>query len=91
MKKVLTTCTYCGCGCNFYLQVKDNEVVGVYPSKEHPISQGILCVKGWNAFDFINHPDRLTKPLIKKGGVILVPLDDKIAPGPQLIGSLKIF
>ena len=67
MKKVLTTCTYCGCGCNFYLQVRDNEVVGVYPSKEHPISQGILCVKGWNVHEFINHPARLKTPLIKKG------------------------
>ncbi len=71
MKKVLTTCTYCGCGCNFYLQVRDNEVVGVYPSKEHPISQGILCVKGWNVHEFINHPDRLKTPFIKKNGALV--------------------
>ncbi|MBI5699272.1 formate dehydrogenase subunit alpha [Candidatus Saganbacteria bacterium] len=71
MKKVLTTCTYCGCGCNFYLQVRENEVVGVYPSKEHPISQGILCVKGWNVHEFINHPARLKTPLIRKNGELV--------------------
>ncbi|MDI6731226.1 MAG: formate dehydrogenase subunit alpha [Candidatus Margulisbacteria bacterium] len=71
MKKVLTTCTYCGCGCNFYLQVRDGEVVGVYPSKKHPISQGILCVKGWNVHEFINHPARLKTPLVKKNGALV--------------------
>jgi formate dehydrogenase alpha subunit len=68
MKKILTTCTYCGCGCGLYLQVKDGEVVGVHPSKNHPISRGILCVKGWNIHEFVNSPKRLKHPLIKKNG-----------------------
>ncbi len=46
-------------------------MVGVYPSKEHPISQGILCVKGWNTHEFINHPDRLKTPLIRKNGALV--------------------
>lgn len=68
MKKILTTCTYCGCGCGFYLQVREDEIVGVSPSENHPVSRGRLCVKGWNVFEFINHPARLQTPLIKKNG-----------------------
>ena len=69
-KNVLTTCTYCGCGCGLYLQVLDGKVVGTLPAKGHPISDGKLCIKGWNAHDFVDHPDRLTAPLIRdeKGG-----------------------
>jgi predicted molibdopterin-dependent oxidoreductase YjgC len=44
--------------------------VGTLPVKGHPVSDGRLCVKGWNAHDFVYHPDRLTTPLIRdqKGG-----------------------
>jgi len=66
-QNVLTTCVYCGCGCGIYLQVLDGEIVGVLPDKEHPISRGNLCIKGWNVADFVNHPDRLETPLIRQG------------------------
>lgn len=71
-KNVLTTCVYCGCGCGIYLQVLDEKVVGSLPVKGHPISEGKLCIKGWNAHDFIYHPERLTVPLIRdtKGGAL---------------------
>jgi formate dehydrogenase alpha subunit len=65
MKKVLTTCPYCGCGCRFYLDVMDGDVIGVTPTT-YSISKGRLCVKGWNAHEFIHSTDRLRKPLIKK-------------------------
>jgi predicted molibdopterin-dependent oxidoreductase YjgC len=50
--------------------VLDGKVVGTLPVKGHAISEGKLCIKGWNAHDFIHHPDRLTAPLIRdqKGG-----------------------
>ena len=67
-KNVLTTCVYCGSGCTFYFQVLDGEIVGVLPDKTHPISQGRLCIKGWNAGSFVQHPDRLTTPLIRREG-----------------------
>ena len=69
-KNVLTTCIYCGCGCGLYLQVLDGKIVGTLPAKGHPISEGKLCIKGWNAHAFVDHPDRLTAPLIRdeKGG-----------------------
>jgi predicted molibdopterin-dependent oxidoreductase YjgC len=42
--------------------------VGVLPAKQHPISQGKLCIKGWNAHGFVHHQDRLTRPLIRENG-----------------------
>ena len=67
---VLTTCVYCGCGCGIYLEVLDGTVIGSLPVKGHPISEGKLCVKGWNAHDFVHHPERLQTPFIRdqKGG-----------------------
>ena len=67
-KNVLTTCPYCGTGCALHLQVLDDKLVGVLPAKNHVVSEGGLCIKGWNAHDFVDHPDRLTKPLIRKNG-----------------------
>ena len=66
-KNILTTCVYCGCGCGIYVQLLDGEIVGVLPVKEHPISRGSLCIKGWNVTSFVNHPDRLKTPLIREG------------------------
>jgi len=67
VKKVKTTCPYCGTGCNFDLNVKDGKVVGV-TSCEGDVNGRALCVKGRFGYGFIHHPDRLTKPLIKKDG-----------------------
>ncbi len=52
----------------FYLVSDKGRVVGVEPSTTHPVSRGGLCVKGWNAFGFVHHPDRLTTPLIRRDG-----------------------
>ncbi|MFP4429519.1 MAG: molybdopterin-dependent oxidoreductase, partial [Desulfovermiculus sp.] len=65
---VLTTCPFCGAGCNFYLQVLEGELVDVLPCKSHPISQGRLCVLGRSAHKFVQHKDRLQTPLIRKQG-----------------------
>jgi predicted molibdopterin-dependent oxidoreductase YjgC len=68
MDFVLTTCPFCGCGCEFYLQVLDGEINGVVPCKTDHISEGSLCIKGRNAHGFVQHKDRLRKPLIKENG-----------------------
>lgn len=69
-KKVKTTCTYCGVGCQINLNVKNNEVVRVDPVVD-AVNQGLLCVKGKFAFNFINHKDRLKTPLIRKDGELV--------------------
>ena len=65
---VPTTCPYCGTGCGLNLVVKDKKVVGVAPWHRNPVNEGKLCPKGNYAWEFINNPDRLTTPLIKKDG-----------------------
>ena len=68
LEYVPTICPYCGTGCGIYLVVKDGEIVGVEPWKEHPVNEGKNCPKGKNAYGFIYGDDRLEKPLIKENG-----------------------
>ncbi len=67
VKEVETICGYCGCGCSLTLHVSRNEVVRV-TSRPDTNNEGWLCVKGRYGQSFINSPDRLTTPLIKKEG-----------------------
>ena len=67
VSKVKTTCTYCGVGCQLNLIVKDSKVVGVESNPKGP-NKGLLCVKGRFSYNFINHRDRLKKPLVKING-----------------------
>jgi predicted molibdopterin-dependent oxidoreductase YjgC len=88
-QNVLTTCVYCGCGCGLYLEVLDGEIVGVLPAKEHPVSQGRLCIKGWNAAAFVNHPDRLRTPLIRRGdGFEQTTWDEALALVTEKLGAI---
>ena len=65
----LTTCPYCGTGCNLYLLGDGRDgLSGVEPAGRHPVSRGQLCVKGWNAHAFVAHPDRLARPQCRKAG-----------------------
>ena len=68
IKFVPTICPYCGAGCGMLLAVNQGTLVGVEPWPRHPISSGKLCIKGWNAHQFVHHEERLKKPLIKKNG-----------------------
>jgi formate dehydrogenase alpha subunit len=67
VKKVKTTCSYCGTGCNFYLNVRNDKVVRVTSDYDAPVNKGNLCIKGRYGYDFIHHKDRITTPLIKQG------------------------
>jgi len=69
VKKVKTTCSYCGTGCNFYLNVKDNKVIKVSSDYKAPVNKGNLCIKGRYGYDFIHSADRIKTPLIKRDGV----------------------
>jgi len=64
---VRTICPYCGTGCGLILRVLDGAVVECLPDRDHPVSRGHLCVKGWYAHEFIHHPERLTTPLVREG------------------------
>jgi predicted molibdopterin-dependent oxidoreductase YjgC len=68
---VRTICPYCGCGCEMLLETMDGKVVSTLPSKTNPMNQGKLCIKGWNAHEFVHSPKRLTKPLIRKNDTLV--------------------
>lgn len=65
-QKVTTTCSYCGVGCQFDLNVRDNRVTGVSSNPHAPVNGIHLCVKGRYGYDFVHHPDRLTTPLVRR-------------------------
>ena len=67
-QKTRTTCVYCGVGCQLDLFTKDNEIVKVTSEIGVVPNEGNLCVKGRFGFDFVNHPDRLTDPLVRRNG-----------------------
>ncbi|MBA7601464.1 putative formate dehydrogenase [subsurface metagenome] len=67
-RRVRTICPYCGCGCGIYLDIRDQEVIGVSPDGDNPVNNICLCVKGRFGYDFINHKDRLTTPLVRRNG-----------------------
>jgi assimilatory nitrate reductase catalytic subunit len=67
-KYVPTHCCYCGVQCAMYLKVSGGKVVGVEPRYDFPLNQGMLCPKGATAYQTVNHPDRLTHPLMRRGG-----------------------
>lgn len=67
-KKIRTTCSYCGVGCQLYLHVRDGRVVKATGVEGLGPNFGSLCAKGRFGNDFIHDPERLTKPLIKEDG-----------------------
>ena len=72
MEKVKTTCVYCGTGCQIYLKVDNGVIVDSTPVRDrfNP-GQGKLCIKGLNVHEFVQHPDRLKEPMIRKDGKLV--------------------
>ncbi len=68
-REVLTTCPYCGVGCQMYLGIKDEKVTVVRGARENDVNQGRLCVKGrFGIAEFVTHPERLTSPMVRRNG-----------------------
>ncbi len=62
VKRTKTVCTYCGVGCSFDIWTRDRNILKVEPA--HGPANGIsTCIKGKFAWDFVNAPDRIHKPL----------------------------
>jgi len=63
-----SVCPYCGVGCLLRFEVRDNRILRV-SGRDGPANRGRLCVKGRFGFDYVHHPERLTRPLIRREGV----------------------
>ena len=92
-KQVLTTCPYCGAGCQLYLNVEDGKIVSATPA-DGRTNQGNLCLKGLYGWDYLNDPQiltkRLTKPMIRKNGVLEeVEWDEAISYTAERLSEIK--
>ncbi len=65
-RTVLTTCAYCGVGCSFKAEIRDDELVRMVPWKDGKANHGHSCVKGRFAYTYATHEDRITKPMIRE-------------------------
>ena len=64
-RSTVTTCAYCGVGCSFKVEMKDEQVVRMVPWKDGKANHGHSCVKGRFAWGYANHKDRILKPMIR--------------------------
>jgi predicted molibdopterin-dependent oxidoreductase YjgC len=65
-RKTTTTCTYCGVGCQYDLNIREERITRVTSNPKAPVNGMALCVKGRYGYDFVHHPDRLTKPRVRR-------------------------
>ena len=81
LKQVSSICTYCGVGCrvDMHVDVASNTIKHISGNTHSPVNEGMLCVKGRFGFDFIASEQRLTQPLLRKGGeLVAVSWDEAI-------------
>ena len=64
-EEVKSVCAFCGVGCQISMKVKNNRIKYV-EGINGPANEGRLCVKGRFGYDYVNHPHRLTKPLVRR-------------------------
>ncbi len=67
-RTVRTTCAYCGVGCQLEVHATDDTIVQIEGARSASVNHGHLCVKGRYAHGFARHRDRLTTPLVRRGG-----------------------
>jgi formate dehydrogenase major subunit len=73
-RSVDSLCPYCGVGCQVSYKVKDEKIVYA-EGRNGPANHNRLCVKGRFGFDYVHHPHRLTKPLVRLDHVAKDPYD----------------
>ncbi|PNY81697.1 molybdopterin oxidoreductase family protein [Deinococcus koreensis] len=70
-RPVRTTCPYCAVQCNFDLHIERGLPVKITPTRECPVAHGTVCKKGLAALNDVRHPNRLTQPLLRRGGELV--------------------
>ena len=64
-KSIVTTCAYCGVGCQFKAEMRGDELVRMTPYKHGKANRGHSCVKGRFAYGYAAHKDRILNPMIR--------------------------
>jgi predicted molibdopterin-dependent oxidoreductase YjgC len=88
VSKIRTTCSYCGVGCNFDLNVRDSRIVRVTSSPDAPVNGMALCVKGRYGYDYVHHPDRVTRPLVRAKWLDAKQIRQRVADGAWLVANV---
>jgi len=65
-----SVCPHCACGCSLALETCSNHIIRAVPKPSTSARGNALCVKGHFGFRYINHPERLRHPLIRKDGIL---------------------
>lgn len=86
--KVRTTCSYCGVGCTFDLNVRDGKIVRVTSVAGAPVNGMALCVKGRYGYDYVHHPDRLTRPLVRAKWLDAERREEQVANGNWRVATV---
>ncbi|HEY7763679.1 MAG TPA: 2Fe-2S iron-sulfur cluster-binding protein, partial [Aestuariivirgaceae bacterium] len=66
-RDVHSVCPYCGVGCQITYKIRNGRIAWV-EGRSGPANENRLCVKGRFGFDYVDHPERLTRPLIRREG-----------------------
>ncbi len=80
-RKVRTTCSFCGVGCNFDLHVRNGKVIRVTSAQDAPVNGLALCVKGRYGYDYVHNPQRLTHPLVRAKWLDPAKLEQQVTDG----------
>ncbi|MBW2689525.1 MAG: NADH-quinone oxidoreductase subunit NuoG [Deltaproteobacteria bacterium] len=71
LKQVDSVCGYCGNGCTVTFGVLGDKVETIRFNDEIGVNDGNLCIRGRFGYSYVNHKDRLTKPLVRKDGALV--------------------
>ncbi|HLI31636.1 MAG TPA: formate dehydrogenase subunit alpha [Solirubrobacteraceae bacterium] len=86
----LTTCGYCGVGCRLRAHVHAGSLLSITPALEGPANRGHACLKGRFAHRFARSRERLTEPLIRRGGrLVAVSWEEAIATVADRLGAIR--
>jgi predicted molibdopterin-dependent oxidoreductase YjgC len=88
--KVRTTCSFCGVGCNFDLNVRNGKVIRVTSASDAPVNGLGLCVKGRYGYDYVHNPERLTRPLVRAKWLDPAELEREVAGGRWQVADDKV-
>lgn len=67
LRHVESVCPFCGTGCQFTVEVRDGELVRVRSKQELGLNNETLCARGRFGIDFVNHPERVKSPMLRRG------------------------
>ncbi len=71
MTNIPSVCNHCSVGCNTVLGTRTGEIKRIMPRQNEPVNEIWICDKGRFGHHFNGSPNRLTTPLVRKGGELV--------------------